>query len=529
MFRSGEINDPGEKIGLNSAIASMLNEGTANYTSKALAEEIEKFGAGLSAGAGLDNTIVKASSLSTYAFNILGLMAELVRSPSFPVEELDLYKQNTIEGLKFQRSQPDFLADEQVARIIYGNHPYGVHSPTPDDIERLTRDDLIDAHGTHYIPNNAMLIVVGDVERDALIDEIESNFGGWEAREIVSPIIAKTPEKDIRSLTIVDRPGSTQSNIVLANIALERNHPDFFPVLVMNQVLGAGASSRLFMNLREEKGYTYGAYSRVYSKRYAGSFEATSEVRTAVTGDSLKEFFYELERIRSEKASDQELLDAKTYLTGVFPIRAETQSGLTGLIVAQQLYDLSEDYLETYRDKVREVSLEEVQRVAQKYIDSDNLAIVIVGDAEEVIPQAKGYAKNIEVFDTDGNAKDLEDYASDDSAEAANVAGEWELEVDAQGQKLPVTLSLEQDDDVVSGKLKSMLGEGEISDGKIKGNSLSAIAKTEFQGQEMELGIKGKVDGDSMSGTMSTPMIPVPLEFSGERKTINVDREMEPR
>lgn len=518
-FRSGDINDPVDKTGLSSAMASMLNEGTEKYTSKELAEEVERLGASLSASDGSDNTIVKASTLSMYSSKILELMAELVLSPVFPENELDLYKQNTIEGLKFQRSQPDFLADEQVAKIIYGEHPYGINAPTAEDIRKLTRDDLVNFHAETFLPNNAMMIVVGDFDSESLLAEIENSFGSWKAGTVEALDFSDLPGRTQRTLTIVDRPGSTQSNIVLANLAIKRDHPDYFPVLVMNQILGAGASSRLFMNLREEKGYTYGAYSRFYAKRHAGAFEATSEVRTSVTGDSLKEFFYELNRIRDEISAKQELIDAKSYLTGVFPIRAETQGGLTELIVSQLLYDLPENYLDTYRENVNAVTLEDVQRVAKAYIDAENLAIVIVGDAEEVIPQASDYAENMEIFDTDGNTKDVTAYGRSVSDEPpANVAGTWELSVEAQGQKLPVTLMINQDGNSITGNLESMLGEGELSDGKVNGNLVSAVAKTAFQGQEMELGIKGTVEGDLISGVMTTSMIPVPLEFSGTRK-----------
>ena len=516
-FRSGDINDPSDRIGLNSAMAEMLNEGTQNYSSKDFAEEIERLGANVSASAGLDNTIVKASTLSMYSREVIGLMTDLVRNPTFPEDELDLYKQNTIEGLKFQRSQPDFLADEQVARIVYGNHPYSVNAPTPEDIGKITRQDVVEFHEKAFVANNATLIAVGDFNAVELTELVNEKLGDWNTGEVLVPVLEETPQRTERTITIVDRPGSTQSNIVLANLALERNHPDYFPVLVMNQILGAGASSRLFMNLREEKGYTYGAYSRLYSKRHAGSFEATSEVRTAVTDESLKEFFFELNRIRDERASDEELADATNYLTGVFPIRAETQGGLTGLIVAQELYDLPEDYLETYRDRVRAVTLEEVQRVANAYIEPESLAIVIVGDAEEVLPQALKYANEVEIFDVDGKPKNIEEYASEESVETADVTGTWELSVEAMGQSLPVTLILTQDDASVSGRLESMLGEGEIHDGKVSGNSFSAVAKTEFQGQPTELGLKGKIDGDSMNGTMSNSMIPVPMEFSGNR------------
>jgi zinc protease len=271
------------------------------------------------------------------------------------------------------------------------------------------------------------------------------------------------------------------------------------------------------MNLREEKGYTYGAYSRVYAKRLGGSFEATSEVRTSVTGDSLKEFFYELNRIRDEKSSEQELNDAKNYLTGVFPIRAETQGGLTGLIVSQLLYNLPEDYLETYRDKINDVTLADVERVANKYISPDKIAMVIVGDAEEVLPQAKSYTDNIEIFDTEGNKLDIEKYSVSSDAETANVSGNWTLTLEVMGQEMNMNLVLEQDGENISGKVESMIGEGVISDGKVNGNKFSAVANTEFQRQKLELGIKGAVKGDSMSGIMSAPIIPAPLEFKGVR------------
>ncbi len=516
-FQKGDINDPENGIGVTSAMASMLNEGTEKHTSKQLAEKVERLGASLSVSAGSDNTIVKANTLSIYKSEILRLIAELVLTPTFPENELELYKQNAIEGLKYQRSQPDFLADEQVSRLIYGSHPYGINSPTKDDIKRLTREQLVDQHNKLFIPNNAMLIVIGDVESESLVSEIEENLGNWEQGEIDTPEFSNFPSLDKRTLTIVDRPGSTQSNIVLANQAINRNHPDYFPAIVMNQILGAGASSRLFMNLREEKGYTYGAYSRIYSKRLGGSFEATSEVRTSVTDDSLKEFFYELNRIRDEKASDEELQDAKNYLTGVFPIRAETQTGLTNLIVSQLLYDLPENYLETYRDKINDVTLDQIQNVANKYVLPEKLAMVIVGDAEEVLTQAKSYSGDIEIFDTENNQQDLSKYVVDETVETADVSGDWKLSIEAMGQTLEIGLNLKQDGEKLSGTISSMMGEGEISDGKVKGNKVSAVAKSEFNGQEVEIGIKGNIEGDSFEGSMTSQMIPMPLEFKGNR------------
>jgi len=404
-FFSGDINDPKGSTGLTSAMASQLTEGTENYSSLQLADKVERLGASLHASASDDFTILSASSLSLYASEVLDLMTEILLRPTFPEGELDLYRRNTVEHLKFQRSQPSFLAGEQVARLIYGDHPYSTVSPAAADIEKLDREVLARFHSQMLVPNNAMFIVVGDVKRDEFIAELNEHLGEWQPGDIHHTKFPDTPLRNSRSLTIVDRPDSAQSNIVLTNSAINRTDPDYFKVIVMNQVLGAGASSRVFMNLREEKGYTYGAYTRLNTKRLAGDIEATAEVRNEVTGDSLKEFFYELERIRSEKVSDEELADAKNFLTGVFPIRAETQEGLTNLIVNQHLYGLPDDYLQTYRDRVNAVTADDVIDAAQKYVRPDEMAIVIVGDAGEVLPQAESYAGSVEIFDTEGNQK----------------------------------------------------------------------------------------------------------------------------
>jgi zinc protease len=404
-FFSGDIHDPEGYTGLTSAVANQMTEGTENYTSLQLADKVERLGASLHASASDDFTILSASSLSLYASEMLDLMAEVVLRPSFPDEELDLYRRNTVEHLKYQRSQPPFLAGEQAARLVYGKHPYAVISPSASDIEKLSRESLAKFHRATLIPNNAMFIAVGDIHSDEFVAELNEHFHGWQPGTIREHTFDEPPARDKRTLTIVDRAESAQSNIVLINTAIKRTDPDYFKVIVMNQVLGAGASSRVFMNLREEKGYTYGAYTRVNTKGLFGDIEATAEVRNEVTGDSLKEFFYELERIRNEKVGDEELADAKNFLTGVFPIRAETQEGLTNLIVNQHLYGLPDDYLQTYREHVAAVTTEDVLDAAQKYVRPDEMAIVIVGDAGQVRSQAESYAETVEIFDTDGNKK----------------------------------------------------------------------------------------------------------------------------
>ena len=516
-FFSGDANEPSDFQGISTATASMLSEGTRNFSSRELAEKIERLGANISVSSSDDFTMVAASSLSLYNSELLDLVSEIVLLPSFPDSELDLYKRNTIEHLKFQRSQPGFLAGEQTARILYGEHPYAKTSPSPEDVEKLTRDALVDFHSRTYLPNNAVMIVVGDVDLEDAVADIDERFNRWQPGEITETKFAKFPVATETTLTIVDRPGSAQSNIVLANIAIDRKNPDYFPFLVMNQVLGAGASSRVFMNLRAEKGYTYGAYTRFDAKRLGGDFEATAEVRTTVTGDSLKEFFYELNRIRDESVSEEELNDAKNFLIGVFPIRAETQEGLTNLIVSQYLHGLPEDYLQTYRDNVRAVTAADVKRVAEKYVQPEKISIVIVGDAAEILSQAGSYSTGVEVFDTNGNRIDPDIYNVESDGQPADVSGSWALSIDFQGQQIPVSLNLTQTGDTASGRLETMLGNGEISSGRINGNKLSAAARTEIQGETVEFLINGTVSGDSMSGTLSAPIVPEPLAFTGSR------------
>jgi len=495
----------------------MLNEGTLNRSSKQLADEIERLGANLSASASDDFLIVAASALSLYSSAVLNLLFEVVLQPTFPENELDLYRRNTIENLKFQRSQPGFLANEQAGKLLFGDHPYSRVSPTQAEVEQYTRADLQNIHSQIFVPNNAVFIVVGDVDREGCLGEVRDLFGGWREGQIPTPSFPAFPVRNERTLTIVDRPGSAQTNIVLGNPGIARSNPDYFPVLVMNQVLGAGASSRVFMNLREEKGYTYGAYTRLDAKRHGGSFEATAEVRTAVTGDSLKELFYELNRIRDEKVSEEELRDAKNFLTGVFPLRAETQEGLTNLIVNQQLYELPSDYLKTYREHIEAVTAEDVQRAADKYIRPGELAIVLVGDAAEVLPQAQSYSEIVDIFDTEGQPQEITKYTVDTNAAPVDVAGKWNLLIDFQGQEMPVSLSIDKNDDAVTGVLETMLGEGKIDNVSVRGNRFSAIAMTEFQGQSLELTINGSVEGESMSGTITAPISPEPLTFTGTK------------
>lgn len=404
-FRSGDANDPAELPGLSDMMSHLLTEGTETRTSRQIAEEIELLGATLSVGSSSDFTTVAASGLSVFAHEVLELVADVTLRSTFPQNEVDLARENTKQLLIQQRAQPTFLASERMAKVMFGSHPYSVVSPTPEMLDALTREDLLAFRKRTFIPNNAELIVIGDFDQKSLIAEVEDRFAGWQADTVRKVDYAARPRRSQRTIYMVDRPGSAQSNIVIANESITRKHPDYFPMLLMHTILGANASSRLFMNLREHKGYTYGAYSTLDARRLAGTFRASAEVRTAVTGDSLREFFYELNRIRDEKVSDEEITNAKSYLTGVFPIRIETQDGLSDQIVSMKMFDLADDYLRTYREHVNAVTTADIKRVAQEHVTPNRAAIVIVGDAAEVIEQAKSYSEEIEIYDTEGNLK----------------------------------------------------------------------------------------------------------------------------
>src|SRR5829696_7308197 len=407
-FRVGGAFDPPGLPGVTDLLAGLLPEGTNSKTSKEIADEVARMGASISAGASSDYTIVAASALAQFNDPILDLLAEVALEPSFPENEVELAKQNTKESLRQQRAQPSFLASEMVSRIMFGEHPYSVVAPTLESIDRSSRDEFVKFHRAKLVPNNAVFIVVGDVRYEEIVNRLESLFSTWKRGE---DVVANFPAPPVRSKKIaylVDRPGSAQSNIVVANSGIIRTSPDYFPMLLMHTVLGATASSRLFMNLREDKGYTYGAYSNLDARRTAGTFRATAEVRTPVTGRSLKEFFYELERIGNEPVSAKEIADAKSYLTGVFPIRLETQEGLTDQLVQIKMLNLPNNYLQNYRDRVQAVTIADIQRVAEKYVKPDEAALIVVGDGSSVLDQIKPFSADIEIYNTAGKRKTAE-------------------------------------------------------------------------------------------------------------------------
>ena len=469
-------------------------------------------GASLSAGANSDYTIVAASALSQFNERILDLMADVVLHPSFPENEVELAKQNTKESLRQQRAQPSFLASEMVSRVMFGDHPYSVVAPTPESIDRSSRDEFVRFHQSKFVPNSAVFIIVGDVRYDDVLRRLESLFSTWERGEELVTSFPAPPMRTKRTAYVIDRHGSAQSNIIIANSGITRTNPDYFPLLLMHTVLGANASSRLFMNLREEKGYTYGAYTNLDARRTAGTFRATAEVRTPVTGDSLKEFFYELNRIRNERVSEKEISDAKSYLTGVFPIRLETQEGLTDQLVQIKMLRLPDDYLTLYRDRVQAVTLEEIQTVAQKYVKPEEAAVIVVGDGSAVLDQIRPYCEDIEIYNTSGKRKPV------DGSVPTDPVGSWSIELETPlGQNIPATLTIAREGENFTGRFSSELGEADLGTLEIHENSFEASTSVEMDGHSVPVQISGSFEGDQAEGLLTLQDSPA-IPFSGSKE-----------
>ena len=511
-LRVGTAYDPPGLPGLTDLLAGLLPEGTESRSSREIAERVARMGASLTAGANSDYTIVAASALAPFQKEILELMAEIVLQPAFPEKEVELAKQNTKESLRQQRAQPSFLATEMVSRVMFGDHPYALVAPTPESIDRSTRAHFVEFHKAKFSPDNTVLIIVGNVKFDEVALRVESLFGDWKKGEPLSKSFPAPPVRYKRSAYLVDRAGSAQSNIVIANTGITRTSPDYFPMLIMHTVFGATASSRLFMNLREEKGYTYGAYSNLDARRTAGTFRATAEVRTPVTGDSLKEFFYELERIRNEPVTQQEINDAKSYLTGVFPIRLETQEGMIDQLVQIKMLGLPDDYLQNYRDRVQAVTIDEVQRVASQYVRPDRAAIIVVGDGAKVLDQIEPYCSDIEIYNTSGKRKERPVPGA-----VMDVAGAWSINIETpMGQSIEATLTITRSDDGTTASILSEMGDADFGVVELSGNSFNATTSLDMDGHSVEIGIDARFEGDRTEGTLTLQNSP-PLTFEGGR------------
>jgi zinc protease len=385
-IRPGQLADPNDLPGLASFTADMLREGTERRTSSQIAAEVDSLGASLSADSrfGASYTSVNGSGLIDNASQILDLMSDIVLHPAFPEAELAKYKQRQAAAIEDRLSNPTFLGQQMFRRVLYGDAPLAVSSPTKESIEKATRDDLKKFHDQHYRPGNTILGVTGDFKSSEMRATIEKYFGAWtgkaEAPLAFPAVVAQRPAK----ITLVDRPASVQTYIIGGGQSIRRTDPIYPTLAVMNQVVGGGAQARLFLDLREEHGYTYGAYSRFDAETYPGLWFAFSPVRTPVTDGSMTQFVYEFKRIDNEPVPQAELDDARRAIVANFALSLEQPAQLLGNWLTSAHFGLPSDYWEKYPDRVASVDAASVQSAAKKFVDLDHMQWVAVGDRKAI-------------------------------------------------------------------------------------------------------------------------------------------------
>jgi predicted Zn-dependent peptidase len=402
-LKTGALADPKDLPGLAKATAEMLREGTTHRTSAQLAADVDSIGGSLMASAefGAETSTVNASGLSESTERLLELMSDVVLNSTFPPDEFAKYQKRQLAQVEQMRSRPGFLAQERFQKVLYGEFAASVVSATPDSLKAMTTAQLKDFHDRYYVPNNALLGVVGDVQFDQVVSLIQKAFGDWKSHPVTPPDLGKISPPAPTKITLVDRPDSVQTNILAGDFAVRRADPDYIPLTVMNRVLGGGPSARLFLNLREKHGYTYGAYSYFNSDIYPGAWRANTEVRNAVTDGSLHELMEELKRIRTEPVPESELDEARHAIVASFALSLEQPSTLLSFYMTANYFRLPPDYWDRYPEEVAKVGPQAVQQMAKKYVDAEHLQFVCVGDGKQIKDTLKKYGP-VEVYDADG-------------------------------------------------------------------------------------------------------------------------------
>jgi zinc protease len=404
-FRSATTaSDREAHPGIAQIAASVANEGTDSRTSKQIKEELRSIGGTLGLGSDADSTTMSASSLSEFSPRLFELMSDVAQHPSFPETEVKLAQENTIQQIRAGRADPGFLVNERFQKAVFGNHPYAFVVPDEKSISALTRNDLRAFVTKFYIPNAAHLIVVGDIDVDKTFAEIEKAFAGWKSGTVPPDENPAVPTRDKRQIYFVDRPGSIQSAIYIGNVSIPRKDKDYFAIRTANTIYGGSFYSRLTRNIRETKGYTYSPFSSANTLAKSGSFVAGAFVRNEVTGPTLLEIFYELDRMRVLPVTDEELNAAKEFSTGNFSVELASQFGLAGRINTIYTYDLDKNFINDFRPKIEGLTAADIQRAAAKYFDTYHAAIVIVGDWEKVKDQVTPFG-DVTIYDVEGNVK----------------------------------------------------------------------------------------------------------------------------
>ena len=401
FFRSGNAAACHRAVGLAEMTATVSRTGTAKRASREIEEDLRRIGADLSTSAGSDNTGIAFAGLSEFAEPLLDFVNELARDAAFPEQEFERERRQKLEEVKLERTQPGFLASERLRKVLFGAHPYAQVAPSEQQVAAYKRDALLTLYRDFYTPENGLLLLVGDFEPDAMLKTIEKIFDSWAGKKPQVPASPEPPKPRGRRVYLVHFPGAVQTQILAGCHAITRTHPDWVKLGLTNSIYGGAFNSRLVMNIREDKGYTYSPRSSVTPLRQYGYFTVSAAVRNDVVAATLAEMFYEMDKLRALSVPEPELADARNYLSGVFSMGLATQDGLLSQLSTVALNDLPDDYLETYRERVRALTPDDLLATARKYLDSANMQIVVVGDRTQVEPQAALFGE-VEVFDAYG-------------------------------------------------------------------------------------------------------------------------------
>lgn len=384
----GLAADPADRPGISELLSNTIDQGTKARTAKQIAEEIQATGGDVNAGSGKDSTTLSTEVLSSKADAAITLLADLAQNATFPESEVALAKRNLADSLRQEESDPSFLAARQMAKVLFGDNPYHVTSPTQESITASTSAELQKIYGQRFRPDQALLVAVGDFDNDKLLSQVKAKFGTWKPgtdAPVAAPTHFSNTMKPI--VYLVSRPDSVQTTLELGTLGPIRSDADYPASEVANAIFGGTFGSRLTLNIREDKGYTYSPFASLQTYLATGVLITRADVRNEVTAASFNEMAYELNRMATTSPTDEELATAKRYLVGIEAIRLQIRSAVARELARLWVYGLPPEEIGIYGKKIASITGPEVDAVAKKYFPARNVGIVAVGE-EKVVRDA---------------------------------------------------------------------------------------------------------------------------------------------
>lgn len=405
LVRAGSAADPKEKLGAARLAASLLDQGTTTQTAQELADAIDFIGGSMGAGAGTDLTHVDMLVMKDSFEQGMKMLSDMARKPAFAPGEIDRKKQQALSGLQVSVHDPEYVANSVFDRLVYGFHPYGMpDSGTAETLAAVNRADLVAFHTKYFAPNNAILAIVGDVTSEEAFTTARKIFGDWQKRDLAADKYVDPPDP-ARRVVVINKPDAVQTEVRVGHLAIPRSHPDYLAVNLAIRILGGEGSNRLHQVLRTERGLTYGAQANFAALKVSGDFQAETNTRSEATGEVLRLIVDEFWRLQRERVGERELADAKAYMTGSFPLTIETPDAIAMQVLNVIFYGLPLEDLQTFRERVNAVTVDDVQRVARAYLRPDRLSVVLVGNAKAFASQLAGVGfgtfENIDLDDLD--------------------------------------------------------------------------------------------------------------------------------